>query len=447
MDVNTYLLSRYADGEATPEEAAAIEQALATDETLAAEHEDLRLLAGLFGHGEPDEISPELEARLCALRPIEKLERFEVVPGGARKRPAWTNWAVAAAAVLLCLVGLQALTHRPEVVLRDVTRLSLLPNGHIAQANRHVEVARRAGDALETRANERLSFLLPDGSLVVLMPGSRMALGNAEAGDLLELERGAVLCNVREQASSRRVRAAGFSIDTDDADFGVRVEGAELKAAGASAAASGRVAVTVSRGSVEVAENGARAKVEEFSRLVWRRGEPARTGHAAEDPSFKTLMGKPFRPFSREAVPGYFTGERGVTVLDNRRWVRSDGARVLVLTDGGAEAAGAQYLVLWVRAEKETPLHVTRIRPLQAGRAETVTVPTAAIGPAWTVVAVPLGAFTGPDAVTGEMKIDAGRSRLMRLQLKPADPKIQFELRSSLWAERPPARDNPEVVR
>ncbi len=68
------------------------------------------------------------------------------------------------------------------------------------------------------------------------------------------------------------------------------------------------------------------------------------------------------------------------------------------------------------------------------------------MGLEWTVVAVPLVAFDGPEADKDTREIPRSRSRFARIELAPVAAGAEFELKASLWAARPPLT-GPEDVR
>jgi len=182
-----------------------------------------------------------------------------------------------------------------------------------------------------------------------------------------------------------------------------------------------------------------------YERAVFSpRGEER--AHAATDPVFFDLM-RSYREHSREILPGFFTGEPGMEPI-TQRWVgQGDGSQVLVLSDEGAAAFRSTHLVLKVWASEPGPLRLTRIRPLgdRPGEAEAVTVATPPVGRDWTIIAVPRAAFEDAAAETTVRPVGAG-SRLVRLELAPTTAGTRIEVKTSLWAARPPL-EIPEDVR
>jgi len=446
MDVTPELLSRYADGEADPSETLAVEEALRTDPALAAQLEDLRLIGELFGDIEPEEVSEACTSRLHALDRVRPVPAFEVVKGSAApSRASWKGWVAAAAAVALIAVGVSRLAgNRPQVALEDFARVKVAPSGEMVALERLPQVTLESGHLLETAADERLSFRTPEGDRVTLLPGSAAGVGDPRDGQVLELYRGTVLCSILRQAHPREVDAGTYRILlTEEAHFGVRLKGQALRPAGAGPGEP-EVTVTVSKGAVEVTRNGLRQEVRAYQRVVLRDGKAVETGPAAADPLFGDLM-RSFRSFSREVIPGYFTGEPGVQPIP-QIWLQQGGTHVLVLTDGAA-AAQATHLVLYARATRPGPALLTRVRPLgKEGEAEAVTVETPPLGRDWTVVAVPRAAFSAATARRETRRIPAGTESLVRLELRPAEADTRIEIKSSLWAERPPVAQ-PEEVR
>jgi hypothetical protein len=449
-DLTSELLSRYADGQVDPDEAAMAEEAVRSDPEAASRLEEFRSLDELFGGPEPEEVSDELMARLEALRPVAALEGFEAVEADRPRRIAWVNWAAAAAALILVGIGIRHLTYRPEVVLTEFARLVLNADGSARDIPRRDEVRMRAGDLIEAGPGERVSCYLPGGARVVLLSGGSLRLGDPGRGEFFELERGAVLCTAMRGKEPRTVSAGGFELFVNDAHFGVRVEGPEIRAAGPAFGAVGRpdVTVAVSRGSLEVSDNGERETVGAFERVILRRGTPMKRSQAWKDPLYAQLLRTFQTVVGRELLPGFFTSEPGVLAIPGHRWGTSAaGIRTLVVTDSGP-AASARHLVIQAAASRPTTLLVTRLRPYsdRPGTAEAVTVETPEVQTDLTVVSIPLSAFSAPDAGREDREIPLGRSRLVRLELRPSQADVELRLKASLWAARPPA-DSSEVVR
>lgn len=446
MDVTPELLSRYADGEVSPEEAQAVEETVRADEALAAELEDFRLVAELFGHLEAEEVSDDLTRRLHALdaaAPVEGFRLVETAP--VRRRGSWAARVAAIAAVALLAVGIVKMTERTEVVLKGVARVSVAADGTAADIRLVGDVKLKSGDTLRAGEAERLSFRTVAGDRVTLLPGGALIVGDPLDGEIFELERGTVLCSVRARTEPQEVRAGPYRIVVArEAHFGVRMSGAEVRPAGA-AADSVEVTVTVTLGSVDVFRNGDHDTVAAYERAVFSPRGEERT-HAATDPVFFDLM-RSYREYSREILPGFFTGEPGVEPI-TQRWVgQGDGSKVLVLSDGGAAAIRSTHLVLKVRASEPGPLRLTRVRPLadQPGEAEAVSVMTPPVGRDWTIIAVPRAAFDDATAEKAVRHLGAS-SHLVRLELAPVVPGTRIEVQTSLWAARPPL-EIPEVVR
>ena len=439
MDVNSELISCYADGCATADEAKAIEAAITRDPVLAADLEDFRLVADLFGHVEPEAVSKGLEQRLYALDVASPVTGFKLVKAApAPPRASWPAKAAAIAAVALLAVGLFHLTRRPDVLLRDVTRLKVGPDDSLTDLQRLDEVTVKAGETFRADEGERLSFRTADGDRVTLLPGGALAVGDPRDGEIFELERGTTLCSVLRHDAPRTVHAGPYRIRaTREAHFGVEISDAHVRPAGA-ALGSTEVTVTVSLGAVEVLKNGDKETLSACERAVFTPRGETKT-HAAEDPVYFELM-RNFREHSREIIPGYFTGEPGVVPI-RQHWIgQGDGGCVLALSDGGAGALGATHLVLKVQASVPGPLRLTRLRPLadRPGDAEAVTVVTPPVGRDWTVVAIRRSDFDGPEAVRTVRRVGEDMSRLVRLELRASAPRTRIEVQKSLWAARPP---------
>jgi hypothetical protein len=445
MDVNHELISRYADGEISPEEARTAEEALARDPSLASDLEDFRLVAELFGHVEPEEVSDGLTRRLHALDAPTAVEGFRLVPKApAPPRASWAARAAAVAAVALLAVGVLKLGHRPEVTLLELSRVRVAPDGTMNDIRRIGETKLRSGDTVRAAADERVSFRTRAGDRVTLLPGGSLRVGDPLDGEIFELDRGTALCSVLARDEPETVRAGPYRIRVSrKAHFGVRIDGAEVRPAGAGPSGA-EVTVTVSLGAVEVFRNGDPEVVQAYERATFSPRGKERT-HAATDPVYVDLM-RSYRDDSREIVPGFFTGEPGVSTLG--RWQRQGDSLVVALSDEGQGALGATHLVLKVRASEPGPLRLTLLRPLagRPGEAEATTVATPPVGLEWTVVAVPRAAFDAPDAERATRVVGESSSRLVRLKLAPSSPRARVEVQVSLWAARPPV-ELPEVVR
>jgi hypothetical protein len=439
MDVTSELISRYADGVATAEEAAAVETAVAQDPARAAELEDFRLVSDLFGLVEPEPVSKGLEQRLYALDVVAPAKGFKLLSGAQEPpRVSWQTKVAAVAAVALLAVGFAKLASRPDVLLRDVARLSVGPDGQLTDVQRLPEVTVKAGETLRVGKGERLSFRTADGDRVTLLPGGALSVGDPRDGEIFELERGTTLCSVLRHDAPRIVRAGPYRIHVArEAHFGVRISEPDVRPAGA---AGGRteVTVTVSLGAVEVSRNGDRETLTAYERGVFTPRGETRT-HAAADPVFFELM-RMFREHSLEYLPGYFSGEPGVAPIQ-QHWVSlPQGGLVLALSDGGEAALGASYLVLRVRASEPGPLRLTRLRPIadRPGEAEAVTVLTPPVGRDWTTIAIPRADFDRPSVERDVRVVGEGKSRLVRLELKASAQGTRVEVQRSLWADRPP---------
>ncbi|MCK6458634.1 MAG: hypothetical protein L6Q95_01910 [Planctomycetes bacterium] len=427
------------------EEAAAVEDAIARDPVLASELEDFRALAGLFGHVEPEEVSEGLSKRLYALDAAAPAQGFRLVSvAPAPPRVSWARRALAAAAVVLLAIGVTKLASRPDVVVYDVSRLAVGPDGRLTAVRRVPELTVKAGETLSAEAGERLSFRTAEGDRVTLLPGGALAVGDPRDGEIFDLERGTTLCSVLARDAARTVLAGPYRIRvTREAHFGVRVSEPHVRPAGA-ATGNAEVTVTVSLGAVEVFRNGDRETVGPCERAVFTARGGTRT-HAASDPVYFDLM-RVYREHSREIVPGYFTGEPGVAPIPQRWMGQPDGSAVLALSDADEVALRATHLVLKVRASVPGDIRLTRVRPMadRPGEAETATLVIPSVGREWTVVAVRRADFDGPSAGKGVRAVGEDRSRLVRIEASAERARV--EVQSSLWAARPPV-ELSEVVR
>jgi hypothetical protein len=446
MDVTPELISRYADGQVAPEEAAAVEEAIAQDPVLASDLEDFRALSGLFGDVEPEEVSERLTKRLHALDTVAPAAGFRLVPvAPAPPRASWARRAVAAAAVVLVAVGVMKLGERPDVVLLDVKRMAVAADGSLTEVRRSAELTVKAGETLRAEAGEHLSFRTAEGDRVTLLPGGAVSVGDPRDGEIFEIERGTTLVSVLKRDVARTVRAGPYRIRVErEAHFGVRVSEPAVRPAGA-AASNAEVTVTVSLGAVEVYRNGDHETVGACERAVFTRKGGERT-HAAADPMYFDLM-RTYREHSREVISGFFVGEPGVAPIPQRWQGRPDGSAVLALSDVDETALRATHLVLKIKSSVPGPIRLTRIRPLanRPGEAETATLTLSAVGPDWTVVAVRRADFDGPGAEKGVRVVGEDSSRLVRLEASAAE-RARVEVQSSLWAARPPV-ELVEVVR
>jgi hypothetical protein len=448
VNITPELISIYLDGGLSPDEAAAVEQAIRADASLAAVADEFRELGEFLGDVEPVEISEGLRDRLYELDASAEAPAFEIVRVEPVRRPAWRAWAAAAAAVVLVAVGLRTLAFRPEIALRDFSRQALDAKGGVTETQRSEGVLTlRAGETVRAGEGERVSFRMPDGSKAVLFPGTTVRLGDPREQTLLEVEDGTLLCSVIQGRMARSVRAGGFHLRSGQADFGVRVEGEPIRAAGAVGSRRVRVTVSVSRGEIEVGENGGRERIGAYEEVVLEPGSPPRRVDARGRPLYDALVNA-FAIYAFELLPGYFSNEHGVTPIARNAWMPlDDGGFELVVSDEGV-GASAGHLVVRARAECATRLDLTLVRPTgddEVGGVE-ISVPLGEVGPEWRLLSAPMEAFAGPTAVRKNRKIPVDRRLFVRLELRSADAEIPFELNGSLWAARPPA-DRSEVER
>ena len=451
-DLTGELLSRYADGEVTADERREVEGLLESDPAAVGLLEELGDLNELFVPTLPREGSDDLKQRLYQLGRTTPLTSFKPLPREPGGRSPWAlRWGALAAAILIG-VGIGQLTHRAPVVVRNFTRQTLGPDGRVVKTERLETVTMRAGDALRARTGERVSARLPGGCLVVLVGDSAIRLGDPAKREVFTLDRGTALCTVTGQQDPRIVRAGEITISADQAYFGVRVKPAGTRSAGPSGRLdAAEVAVAVSRGSLTATatKESRPEQVAAGDRVIFFGGGVVERSEAWRDVLYVYLM-RHLRVGAREVVPGFFEGEPGLLPIAPHSWARGEnGSRVLVLTRQEGMAT-ARFLVLYARASRPTRLHLTRVRPYRdaANLAETVTVETAEVKTDWTLLTIPRTAFDEPAkgvriVSRKERRIPAGRSRLMRLELRPGsvDSEITFELKSSLWAARPPAEE------
>jgi len=444
MDVNSELISRYADGQVTPEERAAVEAALRDDPQAAIEFDELEALGELFGHVEPESVSEECLEALYALdqAPAPAFERVAVAPV---RSIAWGGWVAAAAAIFLAVYGIFQLTHRPEVTLRDFARLTLDSQGAVVKTERLDAVTRRSGDPIVAGPRQRITYRDPLGARVVLMPESRIDLGDPRDGELFDLREGTALLTVYDSADPRVVQAGGYRVRSHGADFGVRVTGAAVRSAGvAAASAAPQVIVAVRSGRCEVGENGGREQVDALWSVTLRRGAPAARSRLWESPLFDALLEGRGHPI----LPGFYSSEAGVRAILPYEWDRVSPTEFELVVSATESVAVARWFVAEVELAEPSALEMIRTRPLRGGERAAVeaTVSTSVVPAGRHVVAIPLDAFDAPDARTRRVEVPVECSRLVRLRLRSQNEKSPLNIKASLWSARPPA-DAPEVVR
>ena len=453
-DVTPELISIYADGAASLEEAARVEAAVAADPAVAAMLEEYENLAALFCPSVEEEAreatemaSSGLNQALYALGVTTPLKGFSPIKLEAAPSRPWGRWVAATAAVALLAIGMRQMLYRPEVVVTDFARQMVDAHGRVLKTERLKSISMRAGDVLHAKAGERISCRLPGGTMVVLFAGGRIRLGDPRDHEIFELDDGTALCTVSVRTGRKFVHAAGYEISADRAHFGIRIREPGVRSAGVAMAATpdAEVTVAVSRGSLQIGRDGKNETVRANYRLVLRSGVPAQRSYVWQDPLYVHLM-RNFRLFDREILPGFFD-TAGVTSIPLHDWRKAeDGSRRLVL--GRVRGYVPYHLVLYARASKPTALAVTRITPDpdHVGVARTATVLTAPVGTDWTVVSVAQKAFEDPSNQGKNRKIHVSRSRLKRLELRAANGDTTFELKASLWAVRPPV-DLSEVIK
>jgi ferric-dicitrate binding protein FerR (iron transport regulator) len=440
LAVDSLLLSRYSDGEATPEERAAVEAAVAEDPTLAAELEELSTLGALFGSAVPEPCGDALLARLYAIRPVRALGEFRTVEVASPAPSSSLRFLrpLLSAAAILVATGLFLHFRRAEVVLTDVARMTIDARGNVLDIARSAEWRLREGDSIAAGENERLAFRLPDASEVVLAGGGEIRLLDASESRLFRLDRGTVLCTLLDRGQPRCLEAGGYTICAATATFGVRVEGPALRSMGPPAADGRRVVVAVTRGAVEIAEpEEAPVTVAAGERLLVRSGGAWERSAAFEDSMYADLQ-RLLHRLAREVMPGLF--ESDTRPILSSQWGRDGDRRVLVVTDPAA-AVGTPWLVLRVRAPGETEVRVTRLRPdpRDPSRAEAATVVAGRTGPEGSILVLAPDAFDAPGAERSDRKLPAGRGRLVRLELAASEGGIPVEVMASVWAAHRPA--------
>jgi len=466
MDLNRELTSRYADGQVTDEERLLIEERLAGDSEdcdpqAALDLDDYKLIEDLFGHVEPESISDECREHLYALDRATALDgatgapAFERVEVPQIKRFRWGGWAAAAAAILLAFVGISQLAHKPEITLRDFARLSLDAEGEVVKTERLEAVTFRTGEEVIAGPRQRITYRDPLGARVVLMPESRLALGDPREGELLDLKSGTVLLTVYDGDDMRVVRAGRYAVRSQGAEFGVRVNGgSETRSAGASlkTGESPQVTVAVRAGYCEVGTNGDAEPVEADWRVVLRPGSPVERSRIWEDELFRSFMENDKR---REILPGFFSGEAGVYSIRLFGWNRlAPHEHELVVSDNEA-ASVASWIVFEVALKQASALELIMTRPLrdkpgvtghraEGHWAQETVVKTPVVPAGRRVVAIPLDSLA--NATPREIPIRADRSRLVRMRLRASNDKNALEIKASLWSARPPATAS-EVIK
>jgi len=461
MDVNRELISRYADGQTTEEERKLAEQLVLDDPQASLDLDEYRLIEELFGHVEPESVSEECLERLYEIDAVPAQAQFERVEMAPVRSIRWGSWAAAAAAILLAVVGISHLTYKPQVELRDFARLSLDATGAVIKTERLATVSLESGSELVAGPRERITYRDELDTRVVLMPESRLELGDPREGEVMELIDGTALLTVQDSEEPRIVEAGGFIVRSHGAEFAVRIKGGGERAAGASIRKSGlRVTVAVRTGRCEVGSNGDRQEVGALWRVVLRRDAPAERSRIWEGPLFANLMENAslMGNWGHELLPGFYSGEAGVRAIRLHGWTRMGaGEYELVVSDNQA-ASIASWLVFETELDAPSRIELVMVRPLPpaAGAEEGVrsgvrraietVVATPHIPAGRRVVAIPLESFQGAEARKRTIEIPASRSRLVRLRLRTVDKDRKFKLTRSLWSARPPA-SNSEVIR
>jgi transmembrane sensor len=260
-------LARYLAGEAPPAEAAAVARWLDEDRRRA------ELLSSLQAPVERLRAAPpaglDVEGALRRVHARMEAPGLTVVPGTSPARARWlgATWGLRAAAAVAILAG-------GALIARQLLR----PAGGVSQVAAAARVYR-------TAVGQRDSVRLPDGTRVLLGPGSELALaGNFQASRSVSLS-GEALFDVRHDAARPfTVRSGGAVIQDLGTQFDVRGgsgEGARVLVIRGSvsvrAAASTAEAVVLRAGDVARLEADGRLAAERVpdadGELAWTRGE------------------------------------------------------------------------------------------------------------------------------------------------------------------------------
>lgn len=486
MDINQELLSRYVDGQVTAAELQAVEQARLDDPHVSMELDEQEMLVELFGDIDPESVSEECLERLYALDSASSAVEFEAIPATPIRRIPWASALAAAAAVLLAVVGIFQLAHKPDVTLHDFARMTLSADGAVLRTDRAETVQMVMGDAIVVGPRERVTYLDEQGARVILMPETRITLGDPRESELLSLDRGTALLTVLDRAETRVVEAGGFRVESLGAEFGIRVVDQSTRAAGFSmfrtavARSEGNaVTVAVRSGRCQVrAVDGSRSGSSESDETVealWcvrlRPGAQIERSRIWESPLYAELLGER----GHELLAGFYSNESGVRSIRNYKWNRI-GAELEMVVTANEIASVARWLVFEAAIETNMRFELVRTRPLsdKPGYAEESIIRSPKVAAGTHVVALSLAALDGAAAETRTVKVAPSRSQLVRLRLRGivsgTNSKIasgagqasdsinksdtnnvnfeasHFELSASLWSARPPA-EGAEVVR
>lgn len=241
-------IARWVAGEASPAEAAALERWLAEDPARAELLSTMRAPIERLRATPPKDLDVEAALRRVHAR-MEEAPRLRVVSGGAAAPARRARWlgatpgamalrAAAAAAVLLA----------GGLLVRQVLR----PSGAGAPVA-------AAASTWRTAIGQRDSVVLPDGTHVLLGPGSVLALGGNFARERDVTLTGEALFSVTHDAARPfRVHAGGALIEDVGTRFDVRADERD------------RTRVVVVEGAVAVAAADSPAR-----RLVLRAGSAA----------------------------------------------------------------------------------------------------------------------------------------------------------------------------
>ncbi len=458
MDISQELLSRYVDGQVTAEELQAVEQARMDDPHVAMELDEQEMLGELFGEIAPESVSEECLERLYALDFASSAANFEAIPATPIRRIRWVGMLTAAAAILLAVVGIFQMSHKPEITLRDFARLSLDADGAVLRTDRADTIRMVTGDSIIVGPRERVTYFDEQGARVILMAETRIMLGDPRHGELLSLDRGTALLTVRDSAEKRIVEAAGFVIESHGAEFGIRVSGLTASASGFSGSGhSASVTVAVRSGRCEVrARDASGDDSGETVEALWcvrlQTGARLERSRIWESPLYAEML----EERGHELLAGFYSNESGVRAILDYEWSRihpsGSGSELEMVVTANEIASVARWLVFRVETSSDTVFELVRTRPLsdKPGFAEESIVRSPLVAAGKRVVAMSLAAFDSDEAETRLVKVARSRSQLVRLRLRATNKtntnNHSFKVSASLWSARPPA-EGAEVVR
>ena len=168
--------------------------------------------------------------------------------------------------------------------------------GNEVDTDRAETVRMVAGDSISVGPRERVTYLDDQGARVILMPESRVTLGDPREGELLALDRGTALLTVRDRAEKRVIEAGGFVIESHGAEFGVRVQDGSARAAGVALRSDSGAAVMVAvrSGRCAVRASGESESSNETVEALWcvqlREGAQLERSRIWESPLYSKLL-------------------------------------------------------------------------------------------------------------------------------------------------------------